>query len=204
MGLRCLVADDHPAVRTAVSEYLAGSGYSIVGPASDGTQAVELAARELPDLGVVDFRMPWLSGVELVRALAEAAPAMRVAVYTGDADGSLVGDVLAAGADAVILKEAPLADLTRALDAMLAGRTYIDPALAPAGSAPAAKPVALTAREVEVLTLLAEGLSHEAIGERLAISSETVRTHARKAAERLNASSRTHAVATALRLGLIA
>ena len=99
-----------------------------------------------------------------------------------------------------MLKEAPLADLVRALEAALAGGSYLDPALQRDG-VPSGK---LTARELDVLRLLAEGLQHEEIGRRLGISSETVRTHLRKASDRLGATTRTQAVATALRLGLIA
>jgi DNA-binding NarL/FixJ family response regulator len=197
---RCLIADDHPALTSAVSAYLSHNGFEVVGPASDGRRAVELATEEQPELALVDFRMPRLSGLELVAALREVSPATRIVVYTADADEQIAGDVLAAGAAALVLKEAPLADLVRALEAALAGGSYLDPALVKI-SAPVSK---LTRRELDVLTLLAEGLQHEEIGRRLGISSETVRTHLRKASDRLGASTRTQAVATALRLGLIA
>jgi DNA-binding NarL/FixJ family response regulator len=98
-----------------------------------------------------------------------------------------------------VLKEAPLTDLTRALEAVLAGGTYLDPALAQRDP----RSARLTAREREVLELLAEGIGHEEIGKQLGIGAETVRTHLRKACERLGAATRTEAVATALRLGLI-
>jgi DNA-binding NarL/FixJ family response regulator len=197
---RCLIADDHPALTSAVTAYLAPSGFEIVGPVSDGRRAVELATAEQPDLALVDFRMPRLSGTDLVAALREASPQTRIVVYTADADEQIAADVLAAGAAALVLKEAPLADLVRALEAALGGSSYLDPALTKL-AAPATK---LTRRELDVLALLAEGLQHEAIGKRLGISSETVRTHLRKASDRLGASTRTQAVATALRLGLIA
>jgi len=197
---RCLIADDHPALTSAVSSYLAEHGFEIVGPAPDGRRAVALAREELPDLALVDYRMPRLFGVELVRALREVSPRTKVAVYTADGDERLAREVLGAGAVAVVLKEAPLADLVRALEAALVGGSYLDPALAkhasPGGN--------LTQRELDVLCLLAEGLQHEEIGRRLGISAETVRTHLRKASQRLGAATRTQAVATALRLGLIA
>jgi DNA-binding NarL/FixJ family response regulator len=142
--------------------------------------------------------MPRLAGVELIRALREASPTTRIAVYTAEADERIAHEVLEAGAVALVLKEAPLADLVRALEAALAGGSYLDPALA--GAVPGKK---LTQRELDVLGLLAEGLQHEEIGRRLGISSETVRTHLRKACDRLGAATRTQAVATALRLGLI-
>jgi DNA-binding NarL/FixJ family response regulator len=144
--------------------------------------------------------MPRLAGIELIHALREASPETRIAVYTADADEGIARDVLEAGAVALVLKEAPLADLVRALEAALSGNTYLDPALTK-DAKPGGK---LTQRELDVLGLLAEGLQHDEIGRRLGISSETVRTHLRKASDRLGASTRTQAVATALRLGLIA
>jgi DNA-binding NarL/FixJ family response regulator len=196
----CLLADDHPALTVAIAAYLGQNGFEVVGPVADGRRAVALAEETKPELAVIDYRMPRLAGVELIKALHDVSPETRIAVYTADADEALAHSVLQSGAVAIVLKEAPLADLVRALEAALAGKSYIDPALAratkPGGS--------LTQRELEVLKLLAEGLQHEEIGRRLGISSETVRTHLRKASDRLGASTRTQAVATALRLGLIA
>ena len=197
---RCLIADDHPALTSAVASYLSENGFDVVGPAPDGRRAVALAAEQRPDVALVDYRMPRLSGPELVRALREASPETPIVVYTADGDERLAREVLDAGAVALVLKEAPLADLVRALEAALGGRSYLDPALA-RNPVPGGK---LTQRELDVLGLLAEGLQHEEIGRRLGISSETVRTHLRKASDRLGASTRTQAVATALRLGLIA
>jgi DNA-binding NarL/FixJ family response regulator len=194
-----LIADDHPALTSAVSSYLADNGFEIVGPAPDGRRAVALAEAEKPELALVDYRMPRLAGVELVQAVLEASPETRVCVYTADGDEKLARDVLAAGASALVLKEAPLADLVRALHATLAGGSYLDPAVSRTK-----RSGTLTQRELEVLNLLAEGLQHEEIGRRLGISSETVRTHLRKACDRLGAATRTQAVATALRMGLIA
>jgi DNA-binding NarL/FixJ family response regulator len=195
---RCLLADDHPALTSAVSAYLSENGFTVVGPVPDGRRAVLLAAEEKPELALIDYRMPRLAGVELIKALREASPKTRIAVYTAEADERIAHEVLEAGAVALVLKEAPLADLVRALEAALAGGSYLDPALA--GAVPGKK---LTQRELDVLGLLAEGLQHEEIGRRLGISSETVRTHLRKACDRLGAATRTQAVATALRLGLI-
>ena len=116
------------------------------------------------------------------------------------ADQSTIAAVFEAGACGLVLKDAPLSDLVTALATIRSGGRYIDPALA-SGALAAVRPV-LTPRETEVLAHVAEGLSQDEIGLRLAISPETVRTHVRKACKRLNARTRTHAVATALRLGL--
>jgi DNA-binding NarL/FixJ family response regulator len=200
----CLVADDHPALVVAVCDYLEASGYAIVGPARDGAAAIDLAEAERPQLALVDYRMPRSSGAELLRRLAVASPATLVAVYTADGDARLAREALGAGARAVLLKEAPLADLERALGALLDGGSYVDSALAGAELRAGGPCTELTTRELQVLGLLAEGLSHEQIGRRLEIGSETVRTHARKAADRLGARTRTQAVAEAIRAGLLA
>ena len=196
---RCLIADDHPALTSAVSVYLAESGFEIIGPAVDGRGAVELATAARPAIALVAYRMPHLAGEELVRAIKNASPETLIAIYTADADANLAEAVFEAGAAALILKASPLADLVRALHAVLAGNSYLDPALLRV-TLPASR---LTERELDVLRLLAEGFPHEEIGKTLGISSETVRTHLRKASDRLGASTRTQAVATALRMGLI-
>ena len=202
--IRCLVADDHPALLSVLADYLADLGIEVVATVADGAQAVAVATGEALDAAVVDYRMPRLSGAELLTRLREISPATKLVVYTADADEQLVRDALAAGADAVLLKESPLPDLARALEATLAGSTYPDAALSQFALADALPKPALTERETAVLELVAQGLSHEEIGRRLSISAETVRSHVRKACERLGASTRTQAVATALRLGLIA
>jgi two-component system, NarL family, nitrate/nitrite response regulator NarL len=204
---RCVVADDHPALVTAVVDLLEENGYAVAATAHNGHAALAAVTAEEPDVALVDYRMPHLHGGELVRRLRAACPATRVVVYTAEADSSVVAEVLGAGAEAVVLKESPLGDLVRALDSVLAGRPYVDAALAGVafdGRLTAVGAPTLTSRELEVLELLAEGLSHEAIARRLEIGSETVRTHARKAAGRLGAKTRTQAVASAIRLRLIA
>jgi DNA-binding NarL/FixJ family response regulator len=200
MTYSVLVADDHPALLAAVSSYLTAHGFHVVGPAGDGEETRRLAAERRPDLALIDWRMPRLGGADLVRAILAASPQTRVAVYTADADHQLARDALDAGAVSLLLKQAPLAEMLQALQASLDGRSYLDPAI----RRPPPSRTALTARELDVLRLLADGLRHEEIGLRLGIGSETVRTHVRKASGRLGASTRTQAVATALRLGLIA
>jgi DNA-binding NarL/FixJ family response regulator len=200
MTTSCLVADDHPALTWTLASYLADNGFEVVGPAADGRQAVAIAAAERPELALVDFRMPHLWGLELIAALREAAPETRLCVYTADGDAALARDVLDAGASALVLKEAPLAAVVRALRLAQAGRSYIDSAIA--GDTPTG--ARLTQRELDVLRLLAEGMRQEEIGQHLGIGSETVRTHLRKACARLGAATRTQAVASALRQGLIA
>jgi DNA-binding NarL/FixJ family response regulator len=194
----CLFADDHPTLRVAISEFLDREGYAIVGPFADGRSAAEAAAAEQPTVAVVDYRMPQLGGASLVRELANASPSTYIVVYTAEADPALAEEALDAGASAVVLKEAPLGDLARALQVVRAGDTYVDTGLRRRDTSPP-----LTQREREVLQLVANGLTHESIATTLGIGAETVRTHLRKACNRLGASTRTQAVATAVRLGLI-
>jgi DNA-binding NarL/FixJ family response regulator len=194
----CLVADDHPALATAVCDFLTGRGYTILGPTPDGRAAVALAGEHRPDVAVVDWRMPKLSGTALLEELRTTSPDTQIVVYTADADEEIARLALSSGASALVLKEAPLADLSRALESVEAGGSYIDSGVLRTGPA-----TALTARELEVLTLIAEGLSHAQIGAQLGIGAETVRTHMKNACTRLGATTRTQAVAAALRLGLI-
>ena len=202
--VRCLVADDHPALRVALARYLEENGFDVVHVACNGTDALAAAERLQPDVALVDYRMPNLDGAELVRRLKEVSPETRVAVYTAEADGALVDQALASGASAVVLKEAPLPDVVRALEAIGDGRPYVDAVLAARAMGDRSKAkTTLTPRELDVLRLLAEGLTHAQVGRRLQISAETARTHLRKACERLGVTTRTSAVARALRLGLI-
>jgi two-component system nitrate/nitrite response regulator NarL len=205
VSLRCLLADDHPALVVAIADFLEANGVEVVAVAPNGEEAVRLATEHEPDAALVDFRMPKLAGGELVKRLREAAPETTVVVYTAEADGHVADEVLRAGASGVVLKEAPLVDVLRALETTVGGRMYVDPALAAQALLhPRDGGVRLTDRERDVLVHLAEGLSHDEIGKQLGISGETVRTHVQKACERLGAGTRTQAVATALRLGLIA
>jgi DNA-binding NarL/FixJ family response regulator len=201
---RCLVADDHPALLLAVTSYLSEHGFEVVGSVEDGAGAITAAERERPEFAVVDYRMPRAGGAELVRRLKAVSPDTHVAVYTAEADEALVDEAFTAGAAAVVLKEAPLADLVRALDSIRDGRPYVDAAIAArslSARSDGSKP--LTPRETDVLRLLADGMTHEQVGRRLQISAETARTHLRKACQRLGATTRTGAVARAIRLGLI-
>jgi DNA-binding NarL/FixJ family response regulator len=189
----------------AVCEVLAEHGIEVIGRARDGDEALTKIEARKPDVAVVDLRMPRLSGVEIARGAARSAPDTGVILYTAYGERALLTEALDAGARGFVLKEAPLEDLVRAVETVAAGGTYVDPVLAGVLASPTANDVpSLTQRERDVLRLLADGLSNEEIGKRLFISPETVRTHIRKAMDKLDADTRTQAVAKALRQSLIA
>jgi DNA-binding NarL/FixJ family response regulator len=205
-AIRCLVADDHPAVLKAVTDYLTAEGVTVVAQARNGTEALAKLSTTEPQVAVVDLRMPDMTGTDVAREAAKVAPDVGVILYTGQADQSQLVDAVDAGARGFVLKEAPLAEVVRAVELVASGRTYVDPVLAGVLSSLAAteKMTNLTQRERDVLRLLADGMSNEEIGKALFISPETVRTHVRKAMAKLDADTRTQAVATALRQSLIA
>jgi DNA-binding NarL/FixJ family response regulator len=204
--MRCLVADDHPAVLNAVTDYLTAEGIDVVARARTGAEALAKIASTMPNVAIVDVGMPDMGGTEVVREAASIAPHVGVILYTGSADQALLAEAVDAGARGFVLKEAPLADLIRAIETVVGGGTYVDPVLAGALTSARAtgRLVELTPRERDVLRLLADGLGYEEIGKHLVIAPETVRTHVQKAMRRLEANTRTEAVAKALRQSLIA
>jgi DNA-binding NarL/FixJ family response regulator len=203
-GITCIVADDHPAVLAAVCRALEEDGdVEIVSRAGDGEQALAQIEAQRPAIALLDVRMPGLSGVEVARRLA-GDHETRVILYTAYGDPALVVEALDAGVRGFVVKQAPVEDLLRAIKLVARGSTYIDAAVAGAlaGSEALGIP-SLTKRERDVLRLLADGLRNEEIGERLFISPFTVRNHVETLMTKLEANSRSHAVATALRHALI-
>jgi DNA-binding NarL/FixJ family response regulator len=199
---RCVLADDHPAVLTAVSDFLEEHNFVVVARCANGHDALEAVRREHPDIAILDNRMPGGNGIELIGEILAVSAKTRIILDTGEGTTELAREVLAAGAHAILLKGAPLEDLLRALHAAAAGTPYVDPALVELPNARATK-IVITRREREVLQLLAEGHGQREIGARLAIGSETVRAHLQKARKRLAAATTTQAVAEATRLGLL-
>jgi DNA-binding NarL/FixJ family response regulator len=205
-AITCLVADDHPAVVQAVSEVLALGGVEVAGQARDGEEALAAIQSLRPKVALLDLRMPRMDGIEVARRCSRTTPDTYVILYTAYSEQALLIEALDAGARGFISKEAPLAEIVRAVQLVAEGRTYVDPVLAGVISSPAAtaKIKQLTQRERDVLRMLSDGHSNEEIGKALFISPETVRTHVRKAMAKLDADTRTEAVATAIRQSLIA
>lgn len=199
-----MVADDHPAVLRSVCDVLIDAGVDVVGRASNGEEAAAKIEATRPTVAVVDVRMPRLTGIEIASQVSRTTPETAVILYTAYGDRALLSEALDAGVRGFVLKEAPLQDLMRAVDMVAGGAIYVDPVLAGVlASAESERLPQLTKREREVLRLLADGLTNEEIGKRLFLSPETVRTHVQKAMRRLEADTRTQAVALALRQSLI-
>jgi DNA-binding NarL/FixJ family response regulator len=198
---RCVVADHHPAIVAFLCDHLTSQGFAVVATAGNGAEALAQIEREQPDFAVVDLHMPGLDGISLARRAAEKAPDTFVVAYTGVGDTTSLSDALDAGVRGFVQKDSPLRDLKRAIETVLTGGIYIDPVVA-AGLVMDASRV-LTARERDVLRLLAEGHANEEIGRRLFIAPATVRTHLGKAMTKLGATTRTEAVALAIRQKLL-
>jgi DNA-binding NarL/FixJ family response regulator len=203
--ISAIVADDHPALLSAVCDVLVESGMDVVGRAANGHEALSKIETRKPAVALMDIRMPGLGGIAVAEQLRRSTPETRIVLYTGYGDQALLADALDAGVRGFVLKDAPLPDLVRAVQSVAGGGTYVDPVLAGALTQAKLKQElpSLTQREREVLRALADGNSNEEIGKQLFISPETVRTHIRKAMDKLDADTRTQAVATALRQSLI-
>ena len=202
--ITCLIVDDHEVVREGLRLSLSrASNIRIVGEASDGESAVALAERRRPDVVIMDIRMPGMDGLEATKLLSSKAPEIAVLIFTAYSERSLLGRGLESGAKGYILKEAPHGTLLRAIEKVAAGDGYIDPALMPAFLPGRDRDDMLTAREREILQLLADGMSNSDVAAKLFISQETVKSHVRHILTKLEADTRTQAVAIALREAII-
>ncbi|HEX9279350.1 MAG TPA: response regulator transcription factor [Gemmatimonadales bacterium] len=205
--IRLLVADDHPVVRDGLRGMLAGQpDLEVVGEAADGAEAVALAPRLRPDVVLMDLRMPGMDGVDAIRKLRTSFPDARILVLTTfDTDTDVVR-AIEAGATGYLLKDTPREELVRAIRAAARGEAVLAPAVATKllGQMRAPAPAgALSARELEVLELVARGATNREAGAKLFISEATVKTHLLHVFEKLGVSDRTAAVTTAIERGLL-
>jgi DNA-binding NarL/FixJ family response regulator len=202
--ITCLIVDDHEVVREGLRLSLSRASHiRVIGEAADGASAVALAERRRPDVVIMDVRMPGMDGLEATKVLNEKLPETAVLIFTAYSERSLLGRGLDSGAKGYILKEAPHQTLLRAIEKVAAGEGYVDPALMPAFLTGREKDDMLTAREREILQLLADGMSNADVAAKLFISQETVKSHVRHILAKLEADTRTHAVAIALREAII-
>lgn len=207
--IRILIADDHPIVRDGLRAVLSTQpDFQVVGEADSGTQVVQQVAKLQPDLLLLDLEMPDGDGVETLRSLAQSGASVRVIIFTAfDTDDRIV-EAVRAGAKGYLLKGAPRAELFNAIRVVYTGGSLLQPVIAsrlidrltqPAPTLPES----LTAREMEVLALIAQGLPNKEIAERLVITERTVKFHASAIMGKLGATNRTEAVALARQQNLL-
>ena len=193
-----LLVDDHPLFRAGLHYSLdQDPRVRVVGEAGSSEEAMAFARRERPDLVLVDLRMPGAGGVELARTILAELPGTRVVVLTGQTSEESVRECVEAGVHGYLVKTTGPEALLGSLLAVLAGSRVFP------GLAPAAPGDRLTAREAEVLKLLALGRANKQIGRALAISEKTVRNHVAHVYEKLGVHHRTEAVRYAIRQGLV-
>ena len=199
-----LIVDDHEVVREGLRLSLSRTPHiRVVGEAGDGNAAIDMAERRKPNVVIMDVRMPGLDGLDATKELTTREPNLAVLIFTAYSERSLLARGLDSGAKGYILKEAPHDTLVRAIEKVAGGDSFIDPALMPAFLSGKDREDMLTAREREILQLLADGMSNADVAQRLFISQETVKSHVRHILAKLEADTRTHAVAIALRDAII-
>jgi DNA-binding NarL/FixJ family response regulator len=202
--ITALIVDDHEVVREGLRLSLSRAPHiRVVGEAGDGQAAIDLAERRRPNVVIMDVRMPGMDGLEATKALSEKLPDVAVLIFTAFSERTLLSRGLESGAKGYIIKEAPHETLVRAIEKVAGGESFIDPALMPAFLTGKDREEMLTAREREILQLLADGMSNADVAQRLFISQETVKSHVRHILAKLEADTRTHAVAIALRDAII-
>jgi DNA-binding NarL/FixJ family response regulator len=216
--IRTMIVDDHALFRRGLEMVLEEEpDIDLVGQASDGAEAVEKAAESLPDVVLMDIRMPRSSGIEACRAMKEAAPSAKIIILTISDEEEDLFEAIRAGASGYLLKDIPLDEVAEAVRAVHGGQSLINPSMAGKlltefatlarrdGEArvqevPAPK---LTEREMQVLKLVARGMNNRDIAKELFISENTVKNHVRNILEKLQIHSRMEAVMVAVREKLI-
>ncbi len=210
--IRILIADDHTFYREGVRAMLSAlPAAEVVGEAANGDEAITQAALLQPDVILMDLKMPGLNGIEATRAICQATPHIAILVVTMFDDDESVFAAMQAGARGYLLKDAKLADLIRAVTAVSEGNAIFSPAIARRmvhffnPSRTASQPVLfpeLTEREREILTLIAQGWSNEAIATRLVLSLKTVRNHVSNILSKLQVNDRASAIVKARDAGI--
>src|SRR6266487_1073282 len=209
--IKVAIADDHSLVRQGLRRYLdMADGIEVVGEASNGRELVDLVAETSPNIALIDIRMPEMDGLEAARRIRQRHPAVGAIMLTAYDDRQFVVEAVRAGARGYVLKARDAEHLIQTVRLVAGGNMVIDPQLVVALAEELSqakekdrKAETLTAREVEVLQLLAFGHTNKDIADQLFISPDTVKTHLEHIFEELGAADRTAAVAEALRRRLI-
>ena len=210
-AIKILIADDHPVVREGLIAMLSREGdFEVVGEAKDGVEAVNRAKELSPDVVLMDLRMPEMDGVEAMRQIRPAMPDVKFIILTTYSDDDYIFSGIEAGARAYLLKDAPREDLFKAIRSVYRGESLIQPVVASklldrfsqlSRRAPSGEE--LSARELEVLCLMAKGAANKEISAELNIAQSTVKTHITNIFQKLGVNDRTEAVTQALKKGII-
>ncbi|WP_047287863.1 response regulator [Pseudomonas protegens] len=211
--IRLVLADDHEVTRTGFIALLAGNPeFEVVGQARDGEQALALCEQLRPDLAILDIRMPLLNGLGAARLLQQRQPEVKVVIFTMDDSPDHLEAAVAAGAVGYLLKDASREEVLDALQRVARGEEALNSAvsarllrrMSERGNGQAPQAQALTARERQVLGLVAGGFSNREIGEKLGITTGTAKAHVERVIGKLGAADRTQAAVRGVALGLVA
>ena len=217
MSVRLLLVDDHRMLREGLRRSMTDQGFDVVGEASDGAEAVDMAGELRPDVILMDVTMPTLDGVEATRQIRDRLPDVRIVMLTMHADAEVVANAIRAGASGYLVKDCSTEEVAEAVRLAASGETALSPDLArsmltevrrlatePQGPAPEApREEIITRREEEVLQSIADGLSPTEVAKALFISQKTVKNHLASIYQKLDARDRTQAVVRAVRMGII-
>jgi DNA-binding NarL/FixJ family response regulator len=211
MSLRVLIVDDHPLMRAGIRTLLEKTIHNVeIVEAVNGLEALELAAQTTPDIVLMDISMPGLNGVEAARRLTSIVPGCKVVMLSMHQDEQRVVESIRAGAAGYLMKDVAVAEVASAIGSVMRGEVYISPSTPKtvtrilASNRSESSPLALlTARQREILQLIAEGQSTKEIGYRLSLSTKTVETHRRLLMERLGIHDVAGLARFAVRAGLV-
>jgi DNA-binding NarL/FixJ family response regulator len=198
-GPSLVLVEHHEALRDGLAVLLERRGFEVVGCATTAARGEEVIAERKPDMAVVGVDLPDERGTELVRRLNDSPPCPKFLIYTGLSDPDLLEAAYRSGARGLVAKPAGLPVLVEALREVGRGGRYFDRSFASGNGNGSGTEKALSRRESEILTMLANGMTGEEIAQRLVLSPETIRTHIRNAMGKLDARTRTEAVVKALR-----
>ncbi|MGI9594529.1 MAG: response regulator transcription factor [Acidimicrobiales bacterium] len=209
-SIRLLLADDHRMLREGLRKSLDELGFTIVGEARNGAEAVDLAAAVQPDVVLMDVTMPELDGVEATRQLKSRLPNTFVIMLTMHADQDVLAEAIRAGANGYLVKDCSTDEIASAIESVVVGETALSPRLAASMLAEVRRQDSasqteriITPREEEVLQLIADGCSTPEVAEQLFISQKTVKNHLASIYQKLDARDRTQAVLQAVRMGIV-